>query len=99
MARLALILQASCPLELSCTRSSRTSWDESFEILPQAGITRIDVRSADPARHEYGIDLRDEPQQVFVRVTFAMSRVVLLALFVKVRVAINEKAPLLGVES
>lgn len=86
-------------IRINARRPSGTNRDENFEILPQAGITRIDVRSADPASQEDGIDLRDEPQQVVVRVAFAKSRVVLLALFVKVRVAINEKAPLLGVES
>jgi hypothetical protein len=74
-------------------------WDESFEILSQTGIACINVRSPDPTRHEYGIDLRDESQQVIVRVGPAESRVVLLALFVKVRVAINEKTPSFWVES
>lgn len=86
-------------IRINARRPSGTNRDENFEILSQVGITRIDVRSADPASHDDGIDLRDEPQQVVVRVAFAKSRVVLLALFVKVRVAINEKAPLLGVES
>jgi hypothetical protein len=58
-----LILQKSNVI-VTNLRDSGTGWDE---ILPQTGITRINVRSPDPARHENSIDLRDELQQVIVR--------------------------------
>ena len=41
---------------------SESGRDKPFEILSQARIARIDVRTPDPTRHEHGIDLRDESQ-------------------------------------
>jgi hypothetical protein len=69
--------------------------DEAFEVFSQTGITRVDVSAAHATRQKHRIDLRDEAQQVVVRVAPPELPILLLSLLVKVRGATDPEALLL----